>query len=89
MAPRYGRRVDLRKEKVVIETDRYRIDGHMTLPAEGFGSRLSDHLNRHETGFITVQDALLTPLDGGEPWQTAVLMVSSIHIRLIAPASTD
>jgi len=82
-------RVDLRREKVVLETDRYRVDGDMTLPADGFGSRLSDHLNRHETGFLTVQDAVLTPFDGGEPWHAAVLMVSSIHIRLIAPAGTD
>ncbi len=81
-------RVDLRKEKVVLETDRYRVDGHMTLPADGFGSRLSDHLNRHETGFFTVQDAVLTPFDGGEQWRAPVLMVASAHIRLIAPADT-
>lgn len=78
--------MDLRKEKVVLETDRYRVEGNMTLPAEGFGSRLSDHLNRHELGFFTVQDAVLTPLDGGEPWEAEVLLVSSAHIRLIAPA---
>jgi hypothetical protein len=77
--------VDLRKEDVVVETDRYRIAGKMTLPAEGLGSRLSDHVNRRDVQFLTLQDATLAPLDGGESHDEPVLMVASRHIRLIAP----
>jgi hypothetical protein len=77
--------VDQRKETVVLETDRYRVEGRMTLPSDGFGSRLSDHVNRRDVEFFTVQDATLTPLDGGASWQAPVLMVSSHHIRLICP----
>ena len=77
--------MDLRKEKVTLETDRYRLEGWMTLPAEGFGSRLSDHVNRRDVEFFTVQDATLTPLDGGIDWKAPVLMVASRHIRLIQP----
>jgi hypothetical protein len=77
--------VDLRKEDVVVETDRYRIDGKMTLPAEGLGSRLSDHVNRRDVQFFTLQDATLSPLDGGDPHTEPVLMVASRHIRLISP----
>lgn len=80
--------MDLRKERVILETDCYRIDGNITLPAEGFGSRLSDHLNRREIDFFTIQDAVVTPLDGGPRWETEVLMVSSRHIRVITPSRT-
>jgi hypothetical protein len=79
--------VNLRKEKVTVETDRYRVEGQMTLPAEGFGSRLSDHVNRRDVAFFTIQDAKLTALEGGESWSTPVLMLASRHIRLIIPAS--
>ena len=78
--------MDLRKEKVVLETDRYRVEGHMTLPSDGFGSRLSDHVNRRDVEFFTLQDATLSPLDGGNSWTASVLMVASRHIRLVCPA---
>jgi len=78
--------VELRRESVVVETDRYRVTGSMTLPSEGYGSRLSDHVNRRDLEFFTLQDAELTPLDGGEAWTTPLLMLSSQHIRLIVPA---
>jgi hypothetical protein len=81
--------VDLRKEHVVLETDRYRVDGRMTLPTEGLGSRLSDYVNRRDVEFFTVQDATLSPLDGGESWETPVLLVASRHIRLISPVESD
>jgi hypothetical protein len=78
--------VDLRKEKVTVETDRYRVVGQMTLPAEGYRARLSDHVNRRDIEFFTIQDAELTPLDGGEAWSTPVLMLASRHIRLVIPS---
>lgn len=78
--------MDLRQEKVVVETDRYRVDGSMTLPAEGYRSRLSDHVNRRDLGFFTIQDAVVTPLDGGERWTAPVVMLASRHVRLIVPA---
>jgi hypothetical protein len=78
--------VDLRQEAVVVETDRYRIEGRMTLPSEGYRSRLSDHVNRRDVQFFTIQDAQLTPFDGGEAWEAPVLMLAAAHIRLIIPA---
>jgi hypothetical protein len=81
--------VDLRLEKVTLETDRYRIDGAMTLPAEGHRSRLSDHINRRDQEFFTVQSAKVSPLDGsGEGWEAPVLMVGRAHIRLVVPQDT-
>ncbi|MEX1141626.1 MAG: hypothetical protein WD993_03220 [Thermoleophilaceae bacterium] len=79
--------MDLRKESVLVETDRYRVTGLMTLPAEGFRSRLSDHINRDDLAFLTIEDAELTPLDGGDAWTTPVLMLARDHVRLVTPAA--
>ena len=79
--------MDLRREKVVVETARYRVDGDMTLPSEGYRSRLSDHVNRRDVDFLTIQDAVVSPLDGGESWTAPVLMLASRHIHLIVPAA--
>jgi Family of unknown function (DUF6812) len=80
--------VDIRRERVVIETDRYRVEGVLTLPKEGYRSRLSDHINRRDQEFFTMQDASLTSLDGsGRDWSAPVVMLARRHIRLIVPAS--
>lgn len=71
----------------MVETDRYRVTGQMTLPFEGYGSRLSDHVNRRDLEFFTLQDAELTPLDGGDSWTAPLLMLASRHVRLIVPAA--
>lgn len=81
--------MDLRRQKVMVETDRYRIDGDMTLPSEGYRSRLSDHVNRREQEFFTIQDAVLTPHAGGEGWSAAVLLLASAQIHLIVPSADD
>ena len=80
--------MDLRQEQVVVETDRYRIEGRLTLPKEGYRSRLSDHINRRDQEFFTIQDAQLTALDNsGRQWAAPVVMLARRHIRLIAPSS--
>jgi hypothetical protein len=76
---------DKRTERVVIETDRYRITGSLTLPKEGYRSRLSDFLNQEEVSFVSVIDAWLTPLDGGEPERRDYVAVARDHMRLVYP----
>ena len=44
--------MDSRTERVVLETDRHRIVGDLTLPKEGHRSRLSDFLNRGDLDFL-------------------------------------
>ncbi len=78
--------MDQRQEAVVVETERYRVEGKMTLPSEGYRSHLSDHVNRRDQQFFTIQEAKVAPLDGGEPWEAPVLMLAARHIRLIVPA---
>ena len=60
----------------------------MTLPKEGYRSRVSDHVNRRDQEFFTLLDCSLRPLDRDEgTWDTPVLMLARRHIRLIVPVS--
>lgn len=80
----------MRHERVVVETDRYRVEGMLTLPREGYRSRVSDHVNRRDQEFFTILDAQLVALDGsGRDWRAPVLMLARQHIRLIVPAPDD
>ena len=79
--------LDLREEQVVLETDRYRITGALTLPREGYRSRLSDYVNQRDREFLTLSDAKVELLDGSSQARTeAFLMIGRSHVRLIAPA---
>jgi hypothetical protein len=79
--------VDLRTERVVVETDRYRVEGMLSLPKEGYRSRVSDHVNRRDQEFFTLVNCDLVAIDGsGRDWNAPVLMLARRHIRLIVPA---
>jgi hypothetical protein len=82
--------VQLRTERVLIETDRHEITGTVTLPQEGFRSRLSDFLSSAERDFIALQDAVVARI--GEP-ESAVerpfVAVARQHIVLAAPLDAD
>jgi hypothetical protein len=78
--------LDLRHEHIVLETDRYRVEGNLTLPGEGFRSRLSDFVNQRDREFISIQDATVTALDDPEQEQRVpFLMVGLHHVRLMTP----
>lgn len=84
------RAVDLRKELVVLETDRYRVAGNLTLPGEGYRSRLSDYLNNPEREFIPVSDATITSLDDPESSdQIPLVMIARRHVRLVRPTQAE
>jgi hypothetical protein len=73
---------EIRRERVVLETERYTIVGDVTLPAEGFHSRLSDLLNREGVQFIALVDAMVSDRDGGEPLRHPFIAVARDHIQL-------
>lgn len=80
--------MDHRNEKVIVETDRYRIEGNLTLPREGYRSRLSDYVNQRDRDFFAFSEATLTPLFGdGEPVQVPFVMVARGHVVLVTPVS--
>src|SRR3954469_23436166 len=79
--------LDLREEQVVLETDRYRISGTLTLPREGYRSRLSDYVNQRDREFFTLSDATVTALASpSESRKSSFLMVGRSHVRLISSA---
>ena len=49
-------------ERVVLETARHRITGDLTLPREGYRSRISDFLNRGDLDFIPLVNVEIEPL---------------------------
>ncbi len=66
----------------MLQTDRYTIVGDVTLPAEGFHSRLSDLLNREGVQFIPVVDATITGRDGKPPMQRPFIAVARDHVQV-------
>jgi hypothetical protein len=78
--------VDQRGERVIVETDRYRITGIMRLPRDGYRSRLTDYLNAAERSFLALTDVELVALDGGEdPRRHDFIAVSLRHVVLAMP----
>jgi Family of unknown function (DUF6812) len=77
--------VETRTERIVVETDRHRIVGDVTLPREGYRSRLSEYLNHGELDFIPMVDVELTPLGGGSPECRSFVAVARSHVQLAFP----
>ena len=75
-----------RVERVVLETDRHRIVGDLTLPREGYRSRLSDFLNRGELEFIPLVNAEIRSLNGGGATvERSFIAVARTHVLLAYP----
>ena len=82
--------MELRHEEVIVETDRYRVEGKLTLPAEGYRSRLSDYFNQRDREFFAINDARVISLD--DPSQVderPFTMVARQHIRIITPVGDE
>jgi hypothetical protein len=82
--------MDMRHEDIILETDRYRIEGKLTLPREGYRSRLSDYVNQRDREFFALNDATVTALDAPEQIRHAsFLMVARVHVRIVALAAEE
>ena len=55
--------MDQREERIVVETERYRLTGTVRLSAEGYRSRLTEHLNAGEREFIALTAVEIASLD--------------------------
>jgi len=79
--------VDHRDERIVAETERYRITGSLRLPREGYRSRLTDYLNASERAFLALTDVEVERLDGTVPTDRRPFLALSLsHIVLAMPA---
>ena len=57
--------MDHRRERIRIETERYRIEGFLTLARDGYRSRVSDLLNASERDFLTLTDVAVDEIGRG------------------------
>ena len=80
--------MDHREQRVVVETDHYRITGNLRTPRDGYRSRLTDFLNAAERTFIALTDVRLEPLNGvGRAERRDYIAVSLSKIVLAMPAN--
>jgi hypothetical protein len=81
--------MEMRIERVCLETDHQLIVGDLHLPREGYLSRLSDYLNRGGDHFVPLSNAEIRPLNGNAaaPERRSFLAVSRDHVTLAYPAS--
>jgi hypothetical protein len=80
-----------RQERVRIETERYRIEGSLTLARDGYRSRVSDVLNASERDFLTLTEVTVEPLAGGPVELHPYLTLARRHIvfALAAPETPE
>ena len=79
--------MERKRERVVLETGRHRVEGEVLLPPEGYKSRLSDHLNEPDRDFLIVLDAVLTPFDNPDgAYRSGVVMLQRTRIDVVLPA---
>jgi hypothetical protein len=79
-----------RLKRIIAETERYRITGFLSLPPDGYRSRLSDYLNAPDRSFLALTDVQVSPLEGGggvEQYNFLALAVS--HIAFAVPFDED
>ena len=75
-----------RHERVYLETSRHRITGRLTLPADGYRSRLSDFLNASERDFVALTDVVLEVIGRDGPGtEHDFIAVSRRHIVFAIP----
>ena len=83
--------MDSRVERVVLETDRHWIIGDLTLPREGYRSRLSDFLNRGDLDFIPLTNVEISSVDaqGQDSDHRPFLAIARAHIQIAHPLEGD
>ena len=79
-----------RHERVYIETERHRISGLLTLPTDGYRSRLSDFLNGAERDFISLTDCIVELIDNdGRGTHHDFIAISRKHIVFAIPENRN
>ena len=74
-----------RVERVVFETDRQMIVGDVTLPPEGYQSRFSDVLNRHDFDFLPLTNVEITTLADGKVTERPFMVLAKTQVRIAYP----
>jgi hypothetical protein len=82
--------VEQRSARIIVETDRHRIVGHVMLPADGYRSRLTDYLNASDREFLALTDVEVTTLEGTPRIEKRDFIALSVrHVVLAMPADDE
>jgi hypothetical protein len=82
--------MELREERIVVETTRHRLTGTVQLAASGYRSRLTDHLNAAGQDFLALTDVEIVPLDGARPRERRPFVaLGRRHVVFAAPLESD
>jgi hypothetical protein len=82
--------MEMRIERIVLETDRHLIMGDLHLPREGYRSRLSDYLNRGDDQFVPLANAEIRSQSGnGHVQERPFLAVARGHVTLAYPLPSE
>ncbi len=85
-----GPMTEYSRTELVVETTRHRITGTITLPRDGYRSRVSDVLNAAERDFISMTDVTVEPVDGsGEPERHAFVVLNRHQIVFAVVSEGD
>jgi len=80
--------METRRQRIVIETGQHQIIGDVTLPREGYLSRISDFLNQSEIAFIAITNATIIerlPSGATETSSREFVAVGTGHIQIAYP----
>lgn len=80
--------METRTQRVVLETDSHLIVGELTLPREGYRSRISDFLNQSDLDFVPLANATIIevkPSGSTHAVQREFVAVGTAHIRMAYP----
>jgi hypothetical protein len=80
--------MQVRRERVFVETESRRIVGTLQLPNEGYRSRTTDFLNANGHAFIALTEAEVSPVHGGEATLHEFVAVSARHIVMLIELGT-
>jgi hypothetical protein len=82
--------VEQRLNRIQAETERYRITGYLSLPPDGYRSRLSDYLNAPERSFLALTDVEVAPLEGSSGVkQHKFLALAISHVVFAVPLEDE
>jgi hypothetical protein len=79
--------INARNERIVVETDRFRVEGDITLlPHEDALDAIYKYVNRSDQEFLPLTNVEAVAIDGSaETWNSPSLNLEIRHIRIIIP----
>ncbi len=76
----------VRTERIIIETDRYRVEGDITILQGSYRNSPAEYLGSNNDELLSLRNVELFSLDGsGRDWATSFLFLNKRHIRSISP----